>query len=355
VKALTFGDRRLGVLALQFFKRCPINLRPLFGVRPGINPKGWGLFAAAYASKFRQGQDPADLAKARQFSDWLVDNAAPSASGIGWGYNFPWPNRNDYFPAGLPTLVNTAYVGFALLDVYALTRDDRYLDAARRGMDFALRDLARTGTAESFCWSYTPRGVTLIHNASLLGAALAARLYALEPGDELRRAAKGAVRWSLERQRPDGSWWYGEEDRNRWIDSYHTGYNLLALRDVLQVFPDERISDSLRKGYAYYLDAFFEADGRVKYYHDCGYPYDGHAAAHALLTLRELSDLEPEKSDELWRRVWERTVALFWDEGRECFGYTQTRFGMNRIDYIRWVQAWMLYAIMRCRELEAGH
>lgn len=354
VRALTFDNRMLGVLALQFFKRCPLNLRPLFGIRPGINPKGWGLLAAAYGSRYRRTGATSDLASATRFADWLVDNATPSASGIGWGYNFPWPNRNDYYPSGLPTIVNTAYVGFALLDVHALAPHTRYLDAVRRSMEFILRDLARTGTPASFCWSYTPQGVTRIHNASLLGAALAARLHAVEGRDELRAAALGAVRWSLERQRPDGSWWYGEEERNRWIDSYHTGYNLLALRDVDRVFPGDGLSVALRKGYAYYLDHFFEPDGKVKYYHNRGIPYDAHAAAHALLTLRELRNLDPDRSDMLWRRVWTKTVSLFWDERRGCFHYALTRFGLNRIDYIRWVQAWMFYAMARCQELDAA-
>jgi hypothetical protein len=345
VRALTVGNRWLGVAALQFFKRSRVNLRPLFGVRPGINPKGWGLFAATYALRARRGGGGADLARARRFADWLVAHATPTASGIGWGYNFPWPNRNDYYPAGLPTIVNTAYVGGALLDVHALTGAARYADAARRAAAFVLGDLPRTGDAAAFCFGYTPRGITLIHNASLLGAALLARLHRFEAREEWRAASLAATRWSVERQRPDGSWWYGEEPRNRWIDSYHTGYNLLALREVREAFPDAGDEPALRRGYAFYLDHFFEPDGRVKYYHDRGFPYDAHAAAHALLTLHELRGLDPERSDALMRRVLSRAIELFWDERRGCFNYALTARGMNRIDYIRWVQAWMFYAL----------
>jgi hypothetical protein len=45
--------RKLGywppILAVQAMKRLPINLRPLLGVRKGVNPKAMGLFLEAYA------------------------------------------------------------------------------------------------------------------------------------------------------------------------------------------------------------------------------------------------------------------------------------------------------------------
>ena len=38
---------------LQIFKRSPIDLRGLFGVKKGVNPKGLALFALAELSRFR--------------------------------------------------------------------------------------------------------------------------------------------------------------------------------------------------------------------------------------------------------------------------------------------------------------
>ena len=71
IKALTFGSRYMGIAALQLLKRSPINFRPLFGVRKGINPKGYGLLVATYVKKFQGSENPVDLARAEEFAEWL--------------------------------------------------------------------------------------------------------------------------------------------------------------------------------------------------------------------------------------------------------------------------------------------
>ncbi len=367
VKALTLGDRRLGVAALQAFKRLPINLRPLFGVRPGINPKGHGLLVATYVMKYQRTGDAADLNQAREFADWLIENQSAGCSGAAWGYNFDWPNRNAIFPAGTPTIVNTAYIAEALLDLFEVTAEEKYKTAAVSSVDFLLNDLNRSGTDEEFCFSYTPRDQTQIHNANMLGAALLARIYNVVPDERLKQAAVASMRFSIKRQQEDGSWLYGTEPRNSWIDSYHTGYNLLAI----QRFQESRIGilpvqtqdsqdgcptleNSIKRGYSFYLDSFFTPDGFVKYYHDRTYPWDGHAMAHALLTLDELEHLEPERTRVIREKVIARIQDAFWDERRGCFIYlisrsiplTTGKHWKNRIDYYRWVQCWMFFALM---------
>jgi hypothetical protein len=346
VRALTLGNRLLGVAALQFFKRSPVNLRPLFGIRPGINPKAHGLFTAGYVWKYRRTGAPGDLARAQSFAGWLVAHPSPGASGAAWGYNFDWPNRNAFFPAGTPTIVNTAFIVHALLDLHAVDENPAWRAAAISATDFILRDLARSPGPGGGCFAYTPLDRARIHNANLLGAALLARVGARESRDDLRAAAREATGYTLAAQREDGAWWYGDEPKNRWIDSYHTGYNLLALEDIARA--DESatgVPEALARGYDYYLDHFFTEDGLVRYYADQNGPYDAHAAAHALLTLHRLQALRPDRSRALLERVWARTVEVFWDERRGCFHYLYHRGRMNRIDYFRWVQAWMFRAL----------
>jgi hypothetical protein len=377
VKALTFGDRRLGIAALQFFKRCPVNLRPLFGIRPGINPKGHGLLVATYVQKYRMTGETADLARAKEFADWLIENQSPGCSGAAWGYNFDWPNRNAIFPAGTPTSVNTAYIAEALLDLFEVTGDEKYKVTAVSSADFLLKDLNRSSdTGHEFCFSYTPRDQTQIHNANMLGATLLARIYKIlttpagdggpteefvgrvsSPGgievERIRQAAQASMRFSINRQQPDGSWLYGTEPRNSWIDSYHTGYNLLAIKRYMQAFSVTDYELQLRAGYSFYLDHFFTPEGFVKYYHDRTYPWDGHAMAHALLTLDELEYLEPERTCAIREKVIARIQDTFWDERRGCFIYLISKHWKNRIDYYRWVGCWMFYALMK-HLLKAG-
>ncbi len=393
VKTLTFNLRYPGIAALQFFKRMPVNLRPLFGVRPGINPKAHGLLTASYVLKYRMSGDTSDLNRAKEFADWLVENRSAGCSGAAWGYNFDWPNRNAIFPAGTPTIVNTAYIAEALLDLFDVTGDEKYKSAAVSSADFLMKDLNRSGTDSEFCFSYTPRDKTQIHNANMLGAALLARIYTVaagggrgvspvdavssprnagsvagvdDPGsavndraysgdiEAIKSAAIASMRFSIKRQQADGSWLYGTEPRNSWIDSYHTGYNLLAIQRFNRVFKGAENENAIKRGYSFYLDNFFTPDGFVQYYHDRTYPWDGHAMAHALLTLDELEELEPERSRAIREKVMARIQDTFWDDRRGCFIYLISKHWKNRIDYYRWVQCWMFYALMNHLLKESG-
>lgn len=366
IKALTFGSRYMGIAALQLLKRLPINLRPLLGVRKGINPKGYGLLVATYVKKFHGSGNPDDLERAEEFARWLIAHPSADCSGAAWGYNFDWPNRNAIFPEGTPTIVNTAYVAEALLDLYEETQIDIYRDAALSSANFLLKDLNQSGVSEDeFCFSYTPLDQTQIHNANMLGAALLARIYSVaggvDPGngggidvEMIKKAAQASMRFSLNRQQDDGSWLYGTEERNSWIDSYHTGYNLLAIKRYLGVFPDDtQAKAALKSGYRFYLDNFFTDEGFVQYYHNTTYPWDAHAMAHAILTLDGLEDLSPEESRTLRSKVLARTFDTFWDKRLSCFIYLITKRWKNRIDYIRWVQFWMFYALTSHLALEA--
>lgn len=352
-----FGSmhRYMGIAALQLLKRSPINLRPLFGVRKGINPKGYGLLVATYVKKFQYSGNLDDLKRAEGFAEWLIENPSSDCSGAAWGYNFDWPNRNAVFPEGTPTIVNTAYIAEALLDLYEVTQKEIYRNTAVSSARFLLNDLNQSGVSDDeLCFSYTPLDKTQIHNANMLGSTLLARIYAVSGDEEFKKAAIASMRFSLNRQQNDGSWLYGTEERNSWIDSYHTGYNLLALKRYLAVFPaDDQAEVALKKGCRFYLDNFFTSEGFVKYYHNATYPWDAHAMAHAILTLDELEVLYPEESRELRDKVLARTLDTFWDERRGCFIYLVNKRYTNRIDYIRWVQFWMFYALVN-HQLKAG-
>src|SRR6185503_10951900 len=114
----------------------------------------------------------------------------------------------------------------ALLDVWETLHDQRALDLAAPIAQFFLRDLNRTPDGEAFCFSYTPVDKYAVHNANLLGASLLIRLYNVTRDCVLREAAMAALSYSMKYQREDGSWFYSERSGSRWIDSFHTGFNL---------------------------------------------------------------------------------------------------------------------------------
>ena len=108
--------------------------------------------------------------------------------------------------------------------------DDEYLRVARSVCDFILKDLPRSVDNESeLCFSYAPNSNTRIFNASLLAAEVLASVGKLTGEHELFESAERATRYVVNNQRPDGSWSYGTDPKQSWIDNFHTAYVLFSL------------------------------------------------------------------------------------------------------------------------------
>jgi len=346
LKRLTFGNRFLGIIYLQLIKRCPINLRPILLIKKGINPKGFGLLISAYVEKYKFSNNENDLKQAIQFADWLIINYCKGYSGKCWGYNFDWPNRNSYFKKGLPTVVNTVFIANGFLDLYDITNEKEYLNVAVSSCEFIINDLNRYEEDDSFCFSYTPvDNHACIHNANMLGAALLARVDNYIHNGEYLKYAKRSMKYSINHQNEDGSWFYGIGWKQKWIDSFHTGYNLIALNDYINFTGERKYSENLKKGYGFYINNFFTEEGFVKYYHNKNYPLDCHAFAHSIITLCKLREFSI-RSEEILEKVIEQTIKIFWCDKNGYFYYKKDKFLLNRIDYFRWVQVWILSALI---------
>ena len=343
VRALSLGNRWLAVAWTQLGKRSRIDLRPLLGVRPARNTKGIGLVLASYVRLHAATGDERFREDARRLVEWLGGGSSRGGVGAAWGYPFPWANRDFHAPAGTPSSVVTSFVAHALLDAADAFGWEDARELARRGGVFVRRSLNRIpGPDGTFCFSYTPLDRRGVHNASLLAASLLARLARLDGHDALADDALPAARFSARAQRPDGSWPYGLGARNGWVDSFHTGYVLVALRDIGAALGTDEFDDAIDRGLDYWKRAFLIGPA-VGFHAGSPYPIDAHAVAHAILMLLELRDRDPEALV-----IAERLADWVVREMRDPAGhyhYLRTPRGTNRIPYMRWVQAWMLLAL----------
>lgn len=346
---LSSSNRFLGIVFLQSLKRLPLNPRPALDIEKGYNPKAMGLFLKSYLRKYELFKQPQHLRVAQRMALWLVQHISPGYHGACWGYNFPWPNRGFFAPIGTPTVVNTAFIGFAFLEAYRLLGSSDLLDVARSACDFVLVDLARTVGEHGSCFSYTPLDRRQVHNANMLGATLLARVGAFTGEDRLIETASSAVEFTVGHQRPDGSWPYGVGGREAWTDNFHTGYVLECLHDFIDTTGQENYVPHLEAGLQFYRDHFFLEDGAPRYYSNSTHPIDIHSASQAILTFLKLSSRYPEL-DSLARHVAGWTITHM--QSREGFFYYQIyRNYTIRIPYMRWAQAWMQLALV---ELEYG-
>jgi len=326
--------------ATQLIRRSAVNLRPLLGIRKGHNPKGMGLFLWGYAKLFALTREQRYLERVDYILNILEQLRSKGYSGNCWGYNFDWQSRTFMRPAGTPTIVNTSFIGHALLDCYKLTGRQRALDMAIPIQDFILGDLHRARLDGAFCFSYTPVDTEAVHNANLLGASILSRLTRYCDDHRLPQAALASLDYSMRHQRDDGSWFYADTSAQRWIDSFHTGFNLQAVRYILDAGLAQQYRAAYRKGVEYYAANFFLEDGTPKYYHDRVYPIDIHSPAQAICFFsregRDYEDLTDRIVNWMLRNMY---------SGKGFFYYRKGRFLTNRIPYMRCSQAWTFHAL----------
>jgi hypothetical protein len=328
----------------QALKISPVNLRGLLGIPKSQNPKALALFLSSFLIlPSEQLLDREELIK--NTIRLIAAKRSQDISYWCWGYSFPWQTRKEMIPAAAPNLVCTTFVASALLDAYEETGNSACLQMAASAAEYIVDKLFWTkGTTASF--SYPQAGLTSqIHNANFLAAALLCRISKHTSEKRFLQPALKAARCSAAKQQADGSWNYGEAQSQQWVDNFHTGYNLRALRAIDDYRGTTEFEGCVRTGFRFYRDHFFCEGGAVRYFHDRAYPVDIHCIAESIITLLTLKDLDPKNTD-LARSIFQWALNHMWDNAG-FFYYRVTRFGKIRTSYMRWSQAWMVLAMSR--------
>ena len=296
LRKLTCGSQTLERVLTATVLRSPFNIRPFLGIKPHTSTKGMGYMAWGYLRRFQVTGNPNHAQKARMCLDWLLGHRSYGYTDLCWGNEFTFTTRAGRIPRGEPTIVWSGLIGQAFVDAFDVLGDEQYLEAAKSTCDWILK-LPRERTSKGACLSYVAFDQVSIHNSNMIGGALLARVGILTGREEAIEVARQAMRYSCERQQPDGAWYYGEAQKYRWIDSFHTGYNLDSLKRYIDCTNDIEFFGAMLRGYEYLKLSFFEADGRTKYMHDRLLPIDIQCAAQAIDTLSFFSGTDPDALD----------------------------------------------------------
>jgi hypothetical protein len=335
---------RIGRLAwIQLFKRSPVNLRSLTGVKKDYNPKALGLFISGYCNLYRKRPEKEYLDLIQFFSEKLDGASNQNYSGACWGYNFDWQAKAFFQPENTPTVVATSFIGNAMMDAYGISKENKYLKTARSACEFIIRDLNRTFDINgNFAFSYSPLDNTSVFNASLLGSRLLSRVYSYTHENELLDIARKSVIYCCGFQRNNGSWSYGTLPHHQWTDNFHTGYNLECIAEYMKYSGELTFKSHLNTGLNYYIQNLFTGEGIPKYYDTSVYPIDIHSTAQMIITLSRLGKFQEKKS--LIDKVLNWTI----DNMQSDMGYfyfQKNKYFTTKIPYMRWAQAWMFYAL----------
>lgn len=338
LRPLTFGNLFLDRLLMQLVWRSPINLRPFLGVKPLDSNIGRGYMAWGYLTMLKLTGDEMYKQKAVSCLDWLMNNKAPGFEHYSWGKMFDFASRGGRHGKFEPITVWTSLIGQAFLDAYEIIGNEKYLEVADSICCWII-ERPRTKTTSGSCINYTAfdTGDFTIHNQSVLAAAMLARTAVFKNNEEYVKVAREAIKYTCTRQLSDGSWYYGEEPTYHWIDNFHTGYNLDALKCFIESTKDKTYESNLKRGFDFYKNHFFETTGRPKYYHNRAYPIDSQCISQSIDTLAKFSDYDKE-SLPLAMKVAGWAINNMQDKTGH-FYYAQYPMYKLKVPLIHWAQA----------------
>lgn len=328
---------------IQFFKQNPFNLRPLFLVKKGYNSKGLALFLSSYCNFYKIDPSEKYLKIIGFLADKLLESKTKGFSGDCWGYNFDWQSRLEFMPKNTPTTVVTSFAAYGLMDAYECTKNKKYLHSALGSCNFIINDINRSNKEKGFIFSYSPLDKMRVYNASLLGSRMLARAYSYNGNEKILDIARESIIACVAAQREDGSWLFGEDKAQNWVDSFHTGYKLESISEYQKYSGDTTFDENIKKGTNFYLNNFFLKDGTPKYYDKEIYPIDIHCPAQFVAALSRLNIFF--ENIDLIEKVLSWTIKNMQDIKRGYFYYQIKKYKSSKIPYIRWGQAWMLYGM----------
>ncbi|WP_405601085.1 MULTISPECIES: aspartate-semialdehyde dehydrogenase [unclassified Pseudoalteromonas] len=332
-----------GLAWIQLHKRLAINLRPLFGIPKKRNPKGIGLFILGLLEDYKATNEQVYLDEGIQLADWLLTQQSDRElwQHSCWGYHFDWNARAFFVPKGKPNVITTIYVAQALYALSEITGEAKYSEPALDSAHFIVKTLYTELEGRQF-FGYIPGETAFVHNANLWGAAWVAKVAALTDNQEYKKLALSAARQTVSEQGTDGSWVYGARHHHQFIDGFHTGYNLEALTLLSDALVTDEFKTAIDLGLQYYKVHLFEDDGTAKYYNNNRYPLDMHCVSQAIFTLLKVGKTAEDFA--MVEKIINRSIETLYLPTHQRFIYQKNKHFTNKVDYVRWTQAWVYYS-----------
>jgi hypothetical protein len=324
---LVAGPRRRQAI-VQMHARSPVDIRRLYRRHHSLVPKAPALLGQA-ASRLVAAREDHHLRELAH--DALETLCADTTCGEdGWGYPWDTQTRWSYYSGGSPNVVATAFSANALAEAADVLDQPAWRARAERAAEWVARELF---LPEEGYFAYHGHSDRLVHNANLLGAALVHELAPEAPG--AAEAVRIATARTLDAQRPDGTWPYGEAAGLEWVDGFHTGYVLDSLCKLEGV--DPRIHSEIERGARVYLSDFFDAEGRARLWRGKRYPEDSHSAGTGLTVLTRLAERDLVPADAVSRVAGYTLAHMMHRSGHALF--RRQRWGTTRVYYTRWSDA----------------
>jgi len=344
---LYFLGHKLLFYLTQFNKRSPINFRKLLLIKKSYVTKGCALILGSYLNYYKLTSNDYFKTVIKDLVEILLSLRLTNFHGSCWGLPFKYANRNSVHDINSSDIVTTAFVYKNLHEYYILFKDDEIKDILISVNKYILEDLYRTINDKGICFSYTPQKRDCVFNAS--GHALEILMLNSKyiKDIDLIEIIDLGINFILNYQKPEGYWNYSIKDdgaEDSQID-FHQGYiidTLFAYKDFLKN-KDTILDSNIKKAITFYYEKQFNGKGFSLWRYPKKYPIDIHNQAQGIITFSK-AHLHGFLNYNFADTILKWTIENMYDE-KGYFYYQKYRFFQNKINYIRWSQAWMINAI----------
>ena len=337
------------ILAIQFQKRNPINIRSLIGIKKFNSTKGMGLLITAYLKLYAISKDQNLMPPIQFIKNWLLENKSRYNGYFCWGYDYPYVNVEGKVNKGFPTVVHHSYIINSLFEYYKVFKENDIRKIIIDSSLFILDAIPRSTFDKGICFGYNPNSKGCCYNASLHAAHSLALACHFTKDERLFSLIRAAVDFVVSQQKESGVWYYsfkefGGEERKQ-ID-FHQGFILESIYDIKQIlnYSNEDWERAIIKGLSFYKNQQFFPNGQSLWRLPKVYPVDIHNQSQGIITFSKLKDysegyLQFAKTIAYW------TINNMQDK-KGYFYYQNFKFHKHKISYMRWSNAWMFLALV---------
>jgi hypothetical protein len=343
---------KFGIQQIQV--RNPINIRRLLRVQKWYLPKGMALFLhsfsalSAYEERRKNILDAElHLRKADFFYRWLLKNATQGYNGMCWSMEFAIAKQNRINQAGIPSSVLACFAGNAMYEYYFASGRSEIIDSMKEIAQFLLTEIPITRNEHGICFSYRVNRRDIVFNANMLVAEFLIKLYSVTADATYINVAEECVRFTLAYQKEDGSWAYALDEKGgeKLQADFHQGFILDSLLEFCQIAQrlKSEVVRSLEKGLSFFENKIFRQSGVSNWRYPRRWPVDIHNQAQGIITFSKAARFCDDYAEFAFK-IAEWTINNMQDS-LGYFYYQKWPVLTNKIAYIRWGQAWMLYAL----------
>lgn len=352
IRFLSFGNLFLKRVFIQVGEISPINFRKILFIKKLDSYKARAFFAEGSAIMYEITKEDKWKELVIKHLIFLKENHNKNYQGYSWGNHFDFASRGGFFPKFIPTIVWTSKIADAAYISMKIIPEIESLcnDIVEGASKFIISELERIEDSTGICFAYAPGLVNPIHNSNLLGAATLAKYYERSKNLETYDLINKSLNWSLSRMNSDGSWYYGDSNKYKWIDNFHTAYNLDCLMDIYEIDNNLVNFEYIERTFNFWVNNFFTEEGICKYYHNKTYPIDIQSIAQAIETLSKVQRYFPDSKITLMKVVeW---CLKYMQNSNGSFYYQIRKLWKNKIPYIHWGQSTMFAALSHFLKME---